>query len=263
MKYIGIRGHRGAGKTTISYLLGNTIDYLIKNKDESDIDELYRTWCDDIIKDEKIIHECGLDYVYFDSFSDTLKLWVKLLIGCPSDYMYDDYYKDHMIINIKDFSYKIYEELPTNIKIHSHNELYEIMPKDKAPTTITKNIYISLRDFIMYFGLEVMQRFFGANVWVKSLRSSSSFYNSIFDDSNSYKLFTDIKTPGEVTYIKNNGGIVIKVSRPGHKKNSKGLDKLSQDNRFDYEINVNGDLYNTKEQIIEISKQILENGKEN
>lgn len=261
MKYIGIRGHRGAGKTTISYLLGNTINYIFKYGNEDGIDDLYRTWCDDVIKDEKIIHECGLDYVYFDSFSDTLKLWVKLLLGCPSDYIYDDYYKDHMIINLKDFSYKIYEEMPQNITIYNHNELYDLMPKNKAPITITKNIYISLRDFIMYFGLEVMQRFFGSNVWVKSLKCSSEFYNSIFNEDDSFKIFTDVKTPGEVTYIKNNGGMIVKISRPGFKKNSKGLDKLAQDTRFDYEIIVEGDLYDTKEKIIEISKQLINDGK--
>jgi hypothetical protein len=102
-----------------------------------------------------------------------------------------------------------------------------------------------------------MQRFFGVNVWVKSLKNSAEFYNSIFDEDSSIKLFTDVKTPGEVTYIKNNSGIIIKVTRPGHKKNSKGLDKLSQDNRFDYEIIVNGELYSTKDQILEISKKIL------
>lgn len=259
MKYIGIRGHRGAGKNTISYLLGNTMDYLLR-KSEDNFDELYRIWCDDIIKNEKIIHECSLDYVYFDSFSDTLKFWVRLLIGCPESYIYDDYYKDHMIINIKDFTYKVYDEIPAGLQTYTHEELYSIMPKDKAPITITKNIYISLRNFIMYFGLEVMQRFFGANVWVKSLKSSSEFYNSLFNEENSIKIFTDIKTPGEVTYIKNNNGKVIKVSRPGFKKQQKGMDKLSQDNRYDFEIVVNRDLYDTKEQILEISKQLLENG---
>lgn len=259
MKYIGIRGHRGAGKKTISYLLGNTINYLLKKSNE-DFNELYRTWCDDIIKDERIIHNCALDYVYFESFSDTLKFWVRLLIGCPEEYIYDDYYKDHVIINLKDFSYKVYEEIPNSLKIYTHEELYNIMPKDKAPVTITKNIYINIRDFIMYFGLEVMQRFFGANVWVKSLKSSEEFYNSIFNEDNNVKIFTDIKTPGEITYIKNNNGKVIKVSRPGFKKQQKGMDKLSQDNRYDFEIIVNRDLYDTKEQILEISKQLLENG---
>lgn len=259
MKYIGIRGHRGAGKTTISYLLGNTLEYVLKNNQDN-FDELYRTWCDDIIKDERIIHSCGLDYVYFDSFSDTLKLWVRLLIGCPDEYMYDDYYKDHMIINMKDFSYKIYDDIPLDTLTHA--ELYNIIPKDKAPTTITKNIYISLREFILYYGLEVMQRYFGANVWVKSMKNSSEFYTSIFNDDDSYRIFTDLKTPAEVTYIKNLQGIIIRVSRPGHKKNAKGLDKLGQDSRIDYDIEVGEDLYQTKNNILEIVKSLI-NGKEN
>ena len=32
MNYIGIRGHRGAGKQTIAYLLGETIDYILSKK---------------------------------------------------------------------------------------------------------------------------------------------------------------------------------------------------------------------------------------
>lgn len=259
MLYIGVRGHRGAGKSTISYLVGNTLDYILRNETE-DYDKLYRIWCDDIVKDEKVIHDSQLNHVYFDSFSDTLKLWVKLLIGCPNSYMYDDYYKDHMIINMKDFSYKVYEEIPDNIKMYSHEELYDVMPKDRAPITITKNIYISLRNFIMYFGLEVMQRFFGSNVWVKSLNCSSEFYNSIFDSG--IKIFTDVKTPGEVTYIKNKDGYIIKVSRPNHKKSPQKTDKLSQDNRFDFEITIRDDLYDTKDIIWEISNKILYGKKE-
>lgn len=261
MKYIGVRGHN---KAAISYLLGNTIEYIIKYDDinDAEFNNLYQVWCDDIAKDEKIIQECSdLERVYFDSFSHTIKFFTKLLIGCPLDYMFDEYYKEHMIINLKDFSYKIYDDIPANMKVYSYNELYELMPKDKAPVTITKNIYISLNDFIMYFGLEIMQRFFGANVWVKSLKNSSDFYNSIFDDNNVYKIFVDIKTPAEVTYIKNNGGIIIKSTNPEYKKQPRRLNKLAQDNRYDYEVTVTSNLYDTKEQIINISKLLIFNEK--
>lgn len=262
MKYIGIRGHKGAGKTTISYLLGNTLNYILE-KSTDNFDVLYRTWCDDFIKDERIIHECQLEYIYFESFSDTLKLWVKLLIGCPSHWANDDYYKDHVIINLKDFSYIIHDEIPDNIKVYTHEELYEIMPKDRLPMTITKNIYIDLRNFIMYFGLEVMQRFFGSNVWVKSMKQSHEFYNSLFNDNDMIKLFIDVKTPGEVTYIRNNGGIIVKVIRPKCKKSSSKRDKLSQDNRFDYEVVIGDDLYETKDIVFEIANKIIKNGEEN
>ena len=55
MQYIGIRGHRGAGKNSISYLLGRTIDYFIKNKViKSDYDSLYKSWVDDIMNDDNL-----------------------------------------------------------------------------------------------------------------------------------------------------------------------------------------------------------------
>ena len=40
-KYIGIRGHRGAGKNTISYLLGVAIDFYLRNKSWVGFDEVY------------------------------------------------------------------------------------------------------------------------------------------------------------------------------------------------------------------------------
>ena len=59
MKYIGIRGHRGAGKKSVTYLLGNTIEYLImKEKNQNNIktsfDDAYNTWVQHIMDDESI-----------------------------------------------------------------------------------------------------------------------------------------------------------------------------------------------------------------
>ena len=57
MKYIGVRGHRGACKISISYLLGNTLEYLIKNKSviQDDYNTLYDAWVDDVMTDENCI----------------------------------------------------------------------------------------------------------------------------------------------------------------------------------------------------------------
>ena len=59
MNYIGIRGHRGAGKNSISYLLGNTISFLLSKKNEN-FDESYKSWVDNIMEDESIINKCSL-----------------------------------------------------------------------------------------------------------------------------------------------------------------------------------------------------------
>ena len=52
------------------------------------------------------------------------------------------------------------------------------------------------------------------------------------------------------------GGVIVRVSRPNHKK-PKGLDKLSQDNRIDYEVEIGDNLYDTKEQLLNIAKDII------
>ena len=72
----------------------------------------------------------------------------------------------------------------------------------------------------MYFGREVMQRFFGLNVWVKTLRSCDDRYPYNFNDNLYYKIFTDLKYPSEATYIKEKQGVIVKVNRPGHKKST-------------------------------------------
>lgn len=261
MNYIGIRGHRGAGKNSISYLLGNTISFLLSKKNEN-FDESYKSWVDNIMEDESIINKCSLDYIYFDSFSDTLKLFVELLTGIPHDYIYDDWHKDHVVINMRDFSYKVYDEIPKDIKLYSREELYNMLPKESNPIAFNKNMFITVREFILYFGMEVMQRYFGLNVWVKALKANENRFNTIFNDDKNYKIYTDVKTPSEVTYILEKKGYIIHVTRPNNRKRSGGFDKLSKDGRIDYTIHVGGSLYELKEQILQVATQIIEdNGK--
>lgn len=260
MNYIGIRGHKGAGKKTIAYLLGNTIEYITKhNKGEDTLpyNNQFTSWCDNIITDENIVQDISLDDIYFDSFGDTPKLLAELLLGCDQKYLYNDYYKDHVVVNMRDFSCKVYDELPDNIKLYDADEMYMNFSQKKNPTPITKDLYITLREFIMYFGREVMQRFFGLNVWVKSLVASSERFTSIFNDENAYKIFMDIKFPSEVTYIKDHNGIIINVTRPGHRK--RGSDKLSQDIRIDYEVVIGKNLYDLSEIIYNIAEEIIKN----
>lgn len=40
-KYIGIRGHRGAGKNTISYLLAVALDYYTRNNSWDGFEKVY------------------------------------------------------------------------------------------------------------------------------------------------------------------------------------------------------------------------------
>lgn len=264
INYIGVRGHRGAGKSSISYLLAITLDYIIKdgvNALESyEFDKLFKYHCDKLVNEPNTPYEYSSNNVYLDSFSDSIKTHIQLMLGCPTEYLYIDFYKDNIIVNFRDFSYR--QKTEENIQLVTAEEMYELVDKNQDPMPIQKNIYMTLREFILYFGLEVMQRFFGRNVWVKSLRANNEWWYDMFSGHTSYKIFMDLKTPAEATYIKQNNGIIIDVIRPDYKKGKSGLDRLGKDGRIDFIVNIKeDDLYSVKDQIINISKSIIEHGR--
>lgn len=267
MNYIGVRGHRGAGKSSIAFLLGNVIDFIStgheKLLDSELFDTMYRAWCKQLLSSPNCINECPLHNVYFESFSDSIKTFIRLLLGCPEEYVYEDKYKDSIVINLRDLSCKPLESFAEPPKIISAQEFYKTMPydPDDSPIALCSNNYMTLREFIMYFGLEIMQRFFGRNIWVKSLKANSNQVDNFYDLGNSYKIFIDLKTPAEATYIKQAGGYIVNVVRPGNKKGQSGLERLGRDDRIDYNIVIDGDLYSAKESIVEIAKDIINNFK--
>ena len=259
MKYIGIKGHKGSGKKSIAWLLGNTMNLILKghhvSDDDSFFDIYYDHWCQQIISNEDIIYDEFDSYnISFESFSDSIKIMVRLLTGCPDEYLYDDLYKDNMVINLKDFSYD-HKDLIPNITLTTADEMYNLIDKEGEPKVMSKNIYMTFREFIMYFGYNVMQRFFGKNVWVKTLNHELGCDDLYGDEY--FKIFIDVKTPAEMAYIEDKKGILINVINKKRKKSSKSFDKLDKDNKCDYTIEVNGDLRSTKEDIVKIAFNIL------
>ena len=256
MKYIGIRGHRGAGKSAIAWLIGNTISQMTRKDYQGITQEQWNAWCDSIIADPNIMEKTGLSRVFIESFSDQIKIFIQLFLNCPREYLYDDIYKDTVVVNLRDLSY---HEVETGeiYDVVTAKEMYESINKGEEPQPIIKNTYMYLREFILYFGLEVMQRFFGSNVWVKSVNNNSKSFDEFFERGKCYKIYMDVKTPAEVTYIKRNNGVIINVIRPKNKRGSSGLERLGRDERIDYSVNVNGSLHELKDQIEVIASDII------
>ena len=255
MKYIGIRGHRGAGKTAISYLLANTINWLANKKDMEYFQTEFNEWCRQIKENPQAIYNLDLSHVIVEGFGDGPKMMLSMLTGIPIEVMNDDYSKDHLIFNFKDFSYKIEEDL-SNIQTVTAEELFHLTTFSMQPEPIKSDIYITLRELILYFGIYIMQNAFGLNVWVKSLVANNKFYCGLFtDDSDGYKIFADIKARTEISYILDKGGVIVKVNRP-HNKKYGGMDLLRGDSRYDYEININCEIEELSSQILEVAKKI-------
>ena len=262
-KYIGIRGHRGAGKNTISYLLGVAIDFYLRNKSWVGFDEVYNQAVSNVIENEDIIDETNFRSVFFEAFSDTPKITLAQIIGIPSNWTYNDWKKDSVIIDLYDFSYIQAKSkldlhcLESEVHPWSAKQLKEFV--DTGHVNLNKDhVYITLRELITYYSKYVMQGYFGQSIWVKSLENckweTERFYTG--RGNTIYKIFTDCKFPTEISYIKNNEGIIVKVNRYSNtKENTDISEELESDNRFDFEINLSGDLHDT--QTIETIKSIF------
>lgn len=256
MKYIGVRGHRGSGKKTITYLLAQTIDYIVEGLPETEYYMNYIDWCQEILENEDSVSRIDGKHVIIESFGDTPKMLLQMLTGIPMSDMSSDYNKDHIIFNLKDFSHHLIEDV-SQYNLISAREYFIEGSSSIDPEVIKEDVYMSLRELILYFGIYVMQNAFGLNVWIKSLTANKEYFSGLFpDDKSGYKIFRDIKARSEVSYIKDRGGIVIKVSRPSYKKNG-GMNLLRGDSRYDYEIINEGDLKDLYQQIYDVATKII------
>lgn len=254
MKYIGIRGHRGSGKATMAYLLANTIEYLSSKRDMDEYKDNFDAWCTYVIDDEEIIYNTNCDHVIIESFGDGPKTFIYMLTGIPMCYLNSDFYKDNIVINLKTFEHK---EINDDIQLITAKDYFKNFKLSQEPEVISGDVWMTLREFIQYFGIYIMQNAFGLNVWIKSLNANSEYYNCLYpDDFNGYKIYCDVKAKSEVTYIKEHDGVIIKVNRPNHKKLG-GMALLAGDNRYDYEITNPDNLQDAADQVLDIAKKIM------
>lgn len=252
MKYIGITGHRGSGKTSVAYLLGNILNMLKEKHTKQDIYDSYLYWCDLIKKNNNIIYDCDLKYIYFDEFGEMPKAFTAQLLSIDIDLLDSEFMKDNMYVNMKDFKLHNYD--PSHI-IMNHKELLECAETTKK----WKDVYVSLRDFITYFSIDIMKTYFGNNVWLKTRIVNDNKYGT---PDNGWKIFSDTKTVEEIKYIKDKEGIIIRTLRPSNKKNNAGITDIADDSTSDYVIITEGELIDLFDKLFEIANNIFENEKD-
>lgn len=248
MKYIGITGHRGSGKTSIAYLLGNILECIKHNKTVDEIKINYTNWCEIIKNDENAIYDCSLDYVYFDEFGDMPKSFVAQLLSIDMNILDDDLSKDNIYVNMKDFT--ICKQNSSNFKIINSDDILNNSNKSKK----WGECYISLREFTKCFSIDIMQRYFGTNVWLKTLKLNDIKW---FHYSGGWRLFSDVKTIDELNYIKEKNGIIVRTKRPSKRKHNSGITNIEKCD-YDYSISTEGELIDLFQNIYDIAKNIYE-----
>ena len=261
-KLIGIRGHRGAGKESVAFLLASSLEFISHSgefeiSDENAYTKAFNKMYNDAVK--AIVDDMGdafssanFRYVYLDAFGDAPRAMVQQLLGCDIKYISDEYWKDHAVVNLRNFNIEEVDELPEGLI--SPSLMMSYCPSYLDDERNSGECKMSLRDFILYFGQSVMQKYFGRDVWVKSTAMNDRMNEEYFEEG--IRIYTDVKAPTELSYLIDKQAVIINVERRGHKKNG-GLDLLKDDTRWDYSLQIKGnDLMSIKDDIKKIAEYI-------
>lgn len=247
--YIGVRGHRGAGKPTVSFLLAGAIDWYIEKRSfDEEFEEFYQSLIDDIKNNpDDFIVSRQFNYVYLESFSDTQRVMCSMLLGIDIDNFYSEYSKDHLKVHLSDL---------TVTEVSDGDDGQLTTAEDLLARETTEDECMSLREFCSYYSLG-LQRLMGNEIWIHSLEKTDT---SDCGYGTPFKIFYDVKLPSEVSYIIERDGYIVKVIRPKHKKCSTSLSsKLDKDNRVDFEVLIDGDdMMSCKDDIKEIVHVIVD-----
>jgi hypothetical protein len=106
---------------------------------------------------------------------------------------------------------------------------------------------MTVRDFLQKLGTDAMRNGLHTNVWVNALMADY--------DKDSNWIITDTRFPNEAMAIKEKGGIIIRVDRPGVKPINNHPSETGLDHwNFDYKIQNIDDIFSLKQTVEEILK---------
>jgi hypothetical protein len=112
---------------------------------------------------------------------------------------------------------------------------------------------MTVRDFLQKLGTDALRTGLHENVWVNALMADYNKDSSYVEDSN--WIITDCRFPNEAKAVKDKGGIVVRVERPGVKPINDHPSEVGLDGwDFDYKIHNISDLYDLKLNIENVLK---------
>jgi hypothetical protein len=223
-KIIGISGRKQAGKNTLAnYINGDILlsNEMIKGFFINDIGQLVIETIDlnnnagygifDVTrKDEQFIHYAEKElwpYIKVYHFADPLKEMAVNLFNLNSEEVYGN-------------------DEQKNKQTHIS---WENAPDNKE----NKTGYMTNREFLEHFGTKIVRKMHH-NAW------SEYTLKKILKEQTGIAIIPDVRFPNEVNDIKNNGGIVIRLTRDKYNSNAEAECALDKDkfdwNQFDHVI---------------------------
>jgi hypothetical protein len=225
---IGINGYAGSGKDTV----GTIIQYLHchqHNRNES---------LQDILK-EPSYHEWWLE----DESGWEVKKWAGKLKLIAS-----------ILTGINENKFEDQEFKKTDLSHQWSSPIAGEDWKDGKPVKVP----MTVRDFLQKLGTDAIRNGLHTNAWVNALMADYRKIDYNDDEQPEYPnwIITDTRFPNEAQAIKDAGGIVIRVDRPGVKPINDHPSEVGLDNwKFDYKIANVSDLVSLSLTVLNILKQ--------
>jgi hypothetical protein len=225
---IGINGYAGSGKDTV----GTIIQYLHchqHNRNES---------LQDILK-EPSYHEWWLE----DESGWEVKKWAGKLKLIAS-----------ILTGINENKFEDQEFKKTDLSHQWSSPISGEDWKDGKPVKVP----MTVRDFLQRLGTDAIRNGLHTNAWVNALMADYRKIDYNDDEQPEYPnwIITDTRFPNEAQAIKDAGGIVIRVDRPGVKPINDHPSEVGLDDwKFDYKIANVSDLVSLSLTVLNILKQ--------
>jgi len=203
---IGVNGYSGSGKDTV----GKLLQVLHCSK-------VYSTITIDDVLNDYSTHQWWLEEKSgweIKKWAGKLKTMASLLTGIPKK-MFEDQEFKHTELG-PEWSYK---------KVNETGEYFDTR--------------MTVRELLQRLGTDALREGLHENTWVNALMSDYIDTYDITKDATALPnwIITDTRFPNEAQAIKNAGGIVIRVDRPGVKAiNTHPSETALDDWKFDYKI---------------------------
>lgn len=164
------------------------------------------------------------------AFADAMKIGIADILGfqdCFRKAITDnesEHFKDNYCIDLGTLKvYPATHPSDNSMKYVSASELYEMKKHDInmkyfAPENKYNNVYITIREFLVYFGNYICKPFINKNIWINSVIAKLPPYDPQMGIYGGKCIVTDLRFPEEYEALKKAGFLFIKVNRPDRSK---------------------------------------------
>lgn len=190
-------------------------------------------------------------------FAGPLKKIASILTGIPEEKFEDREFKDSCL----DAEWSKYEFLAGNGEIYSIGIYSDIPKRDLFGRRERK---ITVREFLQRLGTEAIRNNLHQNAWVNALMAEYKLIDYEYPNKSNFTevypnwIISDVRMFNEAQAIKDHGGVIIRIDRPGFGPINNHPSETELDNwNFDYKILNASDLVSLKATVEVVLNKIL------